>query len=319
MTHFLDPVILFFILGVASGLLKSDLKIPKAIYVTLSAYLLLSIGIKGGIELSHSQLSSIALPAVGTVAIGILITLLAKVILQYGWRFSPRDSIAIATHYGSVSAVTFAVVQTYLEAKAVPFETYMTVLLVLLEVPAIIVGVSLSTLLPDRRKKLNIRKFLHDVFLGKSILLMVGGLFIGMYIGFSHQDQLNSFFIDLFKGFLAIFMLEMGVVTSDRIADLKKVGIRLILFGLTMPLLAAFIGIVIGYVAGLSLGGTVVLATLAASASYIAAPAAVRTAIPDANPTLYLTAALGVTFPFNIIFGIQLYHSMTVWWYGLMG
>lgn len=319
MASFLDPVILFFILGVASGLLKSDLKIPKAIYVTLSAYLLLSIGIKGGIELSHSTFSSIVWPAIGTVSIGIGITLLANQLLRRVWGFDAKDSVAIATHYGSVSAVTFAVVLTYLETKGVFFESYMTVLLVLLEIPAIVVGVGMSAVLPDRKKALNVKRFLHDVFLGKSILLLVGGLGIGLFIGYSHNDQLNFFFIDLFKGFLAIFMLEMGVVTAERIEDLKKVGLKLILFGLIMPLIAACIGILVGYYTGLSMGGTVVLATLAASSSYIAAPAAIRVAIPEANPTLYLTASLGVTFPFNIIIGIQLYHGMTSWWYGLMG
>lgn len=319
MSSFLDPVILFFILGVASGVLKSDLKIPKAIYVTLSAYLLLSIGIKGGIELSHSEITSVALPALGTVGIGILITLLANQLLRRIWRFSPKDSVAIATHYGSVSAVTFAVVLTFLETKGVFFEPYMTVLLVLLEIPAIVVGVGMSAVLPDRKKALNVKRFLHDVFLGKSILLLVGGLGIGLFIGYSQNDQLNFFFLDLFKGFLAIFMLEMGVVTAERLEDLKKVGLKLIVFGLVMPLISACLGILVGYYTGLSLGGTVVLTTLAASSSYIAAPAAIRVAIPEANPTLYLTASLGITFPFNIIIGIQLYHAMTTWFYGMMG
>lgn len=318
MSSFLDPVILFFILGVASGILKSDLKIPKAIYVTLSAYLLLSIGIKGGIELSHSEIASVALPAFGTVAIGVFITLLARFLLLKVWRFSPKDSVAIATHYGSVSAVTFAVVLTFLETKGIFFESYMTVLLVLLEVPAIVVGVGMTAFLPDRKKSLNTKGLLHHIFLGKSILLLVGGLGIGLYIGYSNNDQLNFFFLDLFKGFLAIFMLEMGVVTAERLEYLKKVGAKLILFGLVMPLISACLGIAVGYFTGLSMGGTIVLSTLAASSSYIAAPAAIRVAIPEASPTLYLTASLGITFPFNIIIGIQLYHIMTQWFYGIM-
>lgn len=308
----MDPVILFFILGAIGGLAKSDLKVPPAFYDTLGIILLLSIGIKGGIELSHSELQKVWLPGIGTIILGIVTTLLSYLLLSAVYRFDTKNAIAIATHYGSVSAVTFAVVLSYTESKGIPAEQFMTVILVLLEAPAIIVGVAMSGLL-EKGRRIKKRKLLHEVFVSKSILLLIGGLLIGSYIGYSGNEQLDFFFIDLFKGFLAIFMLEMGLIAASRFGDLKKVGAKLIIFGVTMPLISAVLGIIMGKFTGLSEGGTLVACTLAASASYIAAPAAIRIALPEANPTLYLTASLAITFPFNIILGIPLYYQMVQW------
>lgn len=311
----LDPVILFFILGAIGGLSKSDLRIPESFYEVLSIYLLLSIGIKGGIELSHSNLSTVVAPAIGTILLGGIITVIAYLILDYVLDFKKKNAIAIATHYGSVSAVTFAVVLSYLENLGVKYEEFMTVLLVLLETPAIIVGVFMARVLGNQEagKKFKKRQVFHEVFVSKSILLMLGGLGIGIYIGYSENTQLNTFFLGLFKGFLAIFMLQMGIVASSRIADLKQAGLQLIIFGVTMPLISAMLGIFTAWICGLGMGGATILATLAASASYIAAPAAVKIAIPEANLTYCLTASLGITFPFNIIFGIPLYYSVINW------
>jgi len=311
----LDPVILFFILGALGGLFKSDLKIPDSFYETLSIYLLLSIGLKGGLELSHSNLSEVILPAIGTISLGIMITLIAFLILKNALKFAKKNAIAIAIHYGSVSAVTFAVVLSYLDNIDVKYEEFMTVLLVLLEAPAIIVGVFMARLLDNKKKGKSFKKreLLHEVFVSKSILLMLGGMGIGIYMGNSGNQELTTFFLDLFKGFLAIFMLQMGIVASSRIADLSKAGLQLIIFGLTMPFISASLGILTGYLCGLSVGGTTVLATLAASASYIAAPAAVKIALPEANLTYCLTASLGITFPFNIVFGIPIYFSLVNW------
>lgn len=311
----LDPVILFFILGAIGGLSKSDLRIPESFYEVLSIYLLLSIGIKGGIELSHSNLSTVVTPAIGTILLGAIITIIAYFILDYVLDFKKKNAIAIATHYGSVSAVTFAVVLSYLENLNVKYEEFMTVLLVLLETPAIIVGVFMARVIGNKEegKKFKKRQVFHEVFVSKSILLMLGGLGIGIYIGYSENTQLNTFFLGLFKGFLAIFMLQMGIVASTRIADLKKAGLQLIIFGIGMPLISAMLGIFTGWICGLGIGGTTILATLAASASYIAAPAAIKIAIPKANLTYCLTASLGITFPFNIIFGIPLYYTMINW------
>lgn len=310
MKTFLDPVVLFFLLGALAGISKSDLRIPNSFYATLSIYLLLSIGIKGGIELYHSQPGNFLLPMVGTLVLGVLITLLAKFILEKIGKFDTDNAIAIAAHYGSVSAVTFAVVLSFLKDKGIAYDNYMTVLLVMLEVPAIAVGVFLSKL-RNRGSTGGFGRLVHEVFMGKSILLLVGGLVIGFVIGYTDNKQINFFFFDLFKGFLAIFMLEMGIVASERFGDLKRVGLFLIGFGILMPVISATLGILIGLLTGLSEGGTIVLATMAASASYIAAPTAMRIAIPEANATYSITAALGITFPFNILFGIHIYHAIT--------
>ncbi|MBY0434202.1 MAG: sodium-dependent bicarbonate transport family permease [Cyclobacteriaceae bacterium] len=191
----------------------------------------------------------------------------------------------------------------------------MTVLLVLLETPAIAAGVAMAKI-QAFKQEMNWKKLLNEIFLGKSVLLLTGGLAIGCFTAYTGNKQLNFFFFDLFKGFLAIFMLEMGIVASQRFGDLKKVGLFLIGFSIVMPILSASLGIVMGLITGLSMGGTVVLATMAASASYIAAPAAMRIALPEANPTYSLTAALGITFPFNVVLGIQLYHWMTTLVFG---
>jgi hypothetical protein len=306
--NFLDPVVLFFILGVIAQLVKSDLKIPDDFYNTISIYLLLAIGIKGGIELYKSGIELVIYAGIGTIILGPLITFLAFSILRFIIKFNKIDSIAIAAHYGSCSAVTFAVVTDYLRSLLIPYEEFSTVLLVLFEIPGIAAAILLAKI--DTRSRFNVKSLLHDVFLGKSILLLVGGLFIGFLIGFTETKQLNFFFIDLFKGFLALFMLQMGIITAKRLGDLKKVGSSLLIFGIVFPIIAAVLGIITGIICGLSPGGAIILATLAASASYIAAPAAVQIVLPTANPTLYLTLSLGITFPFNILIGIPLYTFM---------
>jgi uncharacterized protein len=305
----LDPVVLFFLLGAIAGLAKSDLKVPESFYNVLSIYLLLAIGIKGGIELHHTGINAIIIPCIGAVTLGTVITLSIYVIGTKIFKFSGEDAAALAAHYGSVSAVTFAVVISFLKQHQVSYEGYMTVMLVMMEIPAIVVAIGIY-IMKNRTTLSNPLKLAHEIFMGKSVLLLTGGLIIGVFIEVTGNRQMNIFFFDLFKGFLAIFMLEMGIVASANMSDLRKAGIKILVFGILMPLFSASIGILFGYMIGLSVGGTTILATMAASASYIAAPAAVRIAIPKANPSVYLTAALGITFPFNLIFGINIYHQL---------
>lgn len=307
----LDPVVCFFLLGALAGLVRSDLKVPLAFYNTLSIYLLLSIGIKGGIELYKADFSQIFFPALVTVFLGIIITSLAFFILSRILNFNRANAAAIAAHYGTVSAVTFAVVNSYLHDLNFEYEEFMTVLLVFLEIPGIATAIFIYKTGNNKTEKTQWGKLFHEIMFGKSMLLLIGGLFIGMITAFTGNKQLNFFFFDLFKGFLSIFMLEMGIVASARFADLRKVGIRLVGFGILMPILSASLGVFAGLLCGLSEGGTVILATMAASASYIAAPAAMKMAVPEANSTYYLTAALGVTFPFNLVIGIPLYVKLT--------
>ena len=257
MKAILDPVVLFFILGAVAGLLKSDLRVPQSFYNTISLYLLISIGIKGGIELYHSDADSVVIPILATLLLGVIITNLAKFMLDKTNKFNAADAISIATHYGSVSAVTFAVVISYVKSQGIAYENYMTVLLVMLEIPAIITGVILAAKASNKANN-NIGVIIKEVFLGKSILLIVGGILIGYTVGYTDNKQINFFFFDLFKGFLCLFMLEMGIITSERIKDLKKVGLTLIAFGVVMPLISATLGILTGVFCGLSQGGTTI-------------------------------------------------------------
>ena len=312
----MDPVILFFILGFIACLVKSDLRIPQSFYNVLSIYLLLSIGIKGGIELYKTDFDKVILPILGTLLLGTVITLVAFLILKKILKFNLDDAAAIAMHYGSVSAVTFAVVTSYMNSKQIPYEEFMTVLLVMLEVPAIAVALIIFNY-SRKSKETKFADIFHEIIFGKSMMLLLGGLIIGAFISYSGNKQLNFFFLDLFKGFLAIFMLEMGVITAERFSDLKKIGIKLIAFGLIMPLISFSIGMFMAKFLHLSMGGAIVLGTMAASASYIAAPTAARISIPNANPTYYLSAALGVTFPFNIILGIPIYTQIVKWFYSI--
>ena len=312
----MDPVILFFLLGFIACLVKSDLRIPQSFYNVLSIYLLLSIGIKGGIELYKTDFDKVILPILGTLLLGTVITLVAFLILKKILKFNLDDAAAIAMHYGSVSAVTFAVVTSYMNSKQIPYEEFMTVLLVMLEVPAIAVALIIFNY-SRKSKETKFADIFHEIIFGKSMMLLLGGLIIGAFISYSGNKQLNFFFLDLFKGFLAIFMLEMGVITAERFSDLKKIGIKLIAFGLIMPLISFSIGMFMAKFLHLSMGGAIVLGTMAASASYIAAPTAARISIPNANPTYYLSAALGVTFPFNIILGIPIYTQIVKWFYSI--
>jgi uncharacterized protein len=308
----MDPVVLFFLLGIIARLLKSDLKLPDALYETLSIYLLLAIGLKGGVELAKHPVAMVAPQAIAVIAMGLVLPLLAYPVLRFLGKFNTFDSAAIAAHYGSVSVVTFAVGLAFVTKQGVPFEEYMPLFVALLEVPGIVVGILLARTLAqgNARKKIQWGALAHEIFLGKSVVLLVGGLLIGWFAGPQGIDPMRGLFFDLFKGVLALFLLEMGLVAASRVADLKRAGPFLIVFGIVTPMVFSVIGAALGHLIGLSLGGTTLLAILAASASYIAAPAALRIALPEANPTLSIGAALGITFPFNLTLGIPLYFEI---------
>lgn len=301
----LEPVILFFLLGALAGFVRSDLRIPGVLYESLSIFLLLAIGLKGGVELSRHPLASVALPALVVVVSGAMIPLVAYPVLRRLGGLSRADAGSIAGHYGSVSVVTFAVGATYLTRLGQEAEGYMTVLLVLLEFPALVIGVLLA-----RRGEPGAPwgRVLHEVFAGKSIVLLLGGLAIGWIAGPGGIVPLDRLFFDLFKGVLAFFLLELGLVAASRFGELRRAGWFLVVFATVMPLFSAGLGLATGALLGMSVGGVTLLATLYASASYIAAPAAMRLAVPQANPALSIGAALGITFPFNLVVGIPLYH-----------
>ena len=266
---------------------------------------MLAIGLKGGVELARQSLPELIVPALIVVGIGALLPLIAFPVLQRLGKLSRADAASVAAHYGSVSVVTFAVGAAYLANLGQDYEGYMVVFLVLLEFPALMIGVWLAKRGQDDS---SMGKVLHEVFAGKSIVLLVGGLLIGWLAGADGLKPLDRVFFDLFKGLLAIFLLEMGLVAASRIGDLKRAGAFLIGFAVVMPLFAGTLGALTASLIGLSVGGAALLATLYASASYIAAPAAMRIAVPEANPALSIGAALGITFPFNLVIGIPIYY-----------
>lgn len=235
-------------------------------------------------------------------------------------RFGQIDAAALAAHYGSVSAVTFIAATQFATSMNAKPEGFMPTLLTLLESPGIHIALAIGALKkaklsakdPSLPKK-SMASIFHEILTARSMILLVGGLMIGLLMGAHHYDEIKPFFETGFKGALVLFLLEMGIIAGSRIADLKKVGIPLTVLGIILPLLHGTLGVLLGHWAGLSIGGQTVLAAMAASASYIAAPPAVRMTLPEANPTYYLTASLVITFPFNLIVGIPLYYQMALW------
>jgi hypothetical protein len=301
----IDPVVLFFALGVAARLARSDLRLPEALYETLSVYLLLAIGLKGGAELARQSIAAIAPVALAGIALSALLPLLAYPVLRVAGRLARPDAASIAAHYGSVSVVTFAVAQSVLGRAGVEVEPQMAVLVALMEAPGIVVGILLA-----KRGDLGAvgwGRLAHETLFGKAVYLLLGGLLIGVIAGPDGLAPVKPLFGDLFKGVLCLFLLEMGLVAGSRLADLRRAGPFLIAFGLVTPLVFASIGLAVGAALGLTVGSVALLATLCASASYIAAPTAMRIAVPQANPALSIGAALGVTFPFNVTIGVPLY------------
>ncbi len=311
-----DPVILFFLLGLIAGLLRSELRLPAALYEFVTILLLLTIGLKGGVELAKQPFAMLLPQMVAVVVMGVLLALVAFPILRLLGRFSRADAASIAAHYGSVSVGTYAVAVAYLASREVGFEEHMPLLLVMLEVPAILVGIVLARGVSRETRWGSVA---HEVFLGKGIVLLVGGLLIGWIAGPAGVVSIEPLFFDLFKGILALFLLEMGLITAAQAGSLRRYGLFLVAFGIGMPLLSAVVGSALGWALGLSIGGTMMLATMAASASYIAVPAAMRISVPEANPTLSLAASLGVTFPFNVLAGIPLYHALAERMHALLG
>jgi hypothetical protein len=312
----LDPVILFFVLGVLARLARSDLRLPEALYETLSIYLLLAIGLKGGAQLAVQPLTELWPLAMAAVTVSALVPLALYPVLLGAVRLAPADAASIAAHYGSVSVVTFAVAQSALARAGLQPEAYLAMLVALMEAPGIVVGVMLARRAGVSGTGMHPAAagsgsgwlaLLHEVVFGKAIVLLLGGISIGWIVGPQALAPLDPLFVGLFKGVLALFLLELGLVAGGRLHDLRRAGPRLLAFGLLAPPVLGTVGALVGAGLGLSAAGIATLATLTASASYIAAPTAMRIAVPQANPSLSIGLALGVTFPFNVLIGIPLY------------
>ena len=314
----IDISIAFFLLGVFAALVRSDIQFPKALYQSLILFLMLAIGLKGGVALAdHASIQLIG-QSFFVLLYGLMLPCIAFPLLYYFGGLPRHDSASIAAHYGSVSVGTYAVAVAYLEAMDIPYEAYMPLFVVLLEMPAIIVGIALAKRsLSGGEEAEGSKKLLHEIFFNQGMVLMTGGLIIG-FIGGERTESIAPFFFTLFNGVLALFLLQMGITAASRLAEIKRLGSFMLAFGVAMPITGGFLGCLLGIAMGLSSGGAILMAVLGASASYIAVPAAMQVVLPNANHSLSIGASLGITFPFNVLIGIPTYTVLTLWALGEM-
>ena len=330
LNNLVDPAILFFFFGLLAAGVKSNLEIPAPIAKFFSLYLLIAIGFKGGVALSASGFTSTALIGIGAALImAVLVPAYSFMILRK--RTNPYNAASIAATYGSISAVTFIAAQQFLTKNEVDFGGYMTVAMVLMESPAIIMAVLLATLVRKKQaqeeaalaganpnmaapaasgNQVSIKEVLHEAFTDGAHLLLIGSLVIGYITGDAGKDMMAPFTSEIFKGILAFFLLEMGLLVARQLRQTGELSKFLMGFALIMPMFNAGVAIFIAYLFGMSIGDTVLLAVLAASGSYIVVPAICRYAIPEAKPGVYFSMSLAFTFPFNIVIGIPLYYAV---------
>lgn len=326
LSNLLIPAVLFFALGFFAKVIRSDLKFPLDLAKMLSIYLLVAIGLHGGYELGKADLGTAINAMVWAIVLGLVLPIIGYALLLLTRKVDHLNAAAIAAHYGSVSAGTFLTAIAYLDNLGIQYTSYPLIMLALMESPAIIIGIllaswsrqrvmtdasSASAALQGSGDAPSMKKLLHEGLTNGSVVLLIGSMAIGAISNSSAMNKLYPFMNDIFMGALCLFLLEMGMEAARRIREFKKVGAVLIIFGLSMPVIGGVIGASVGYYAlGFDIGGITLVAVLGASASYIAVPPAMRLAVPEANPSFYLTLALGITFPFNVLFGIPLYHYL---------
>ena len=321
MQNFLDPAILFFVFGLFAGLARSNLEIPQPISRFLALYLLMALGLKGGFALNESGLTSEVAISLGTAM------LLAVLVPMIGYHFLRRfvsgfDAAAVAATYGSVSAVTYITATQYMETHGYPFGAHMAAAMALMESPAIIMAVVLANMLrrehasgaPEHRAPAAahtpLGKILHESFTDGAQLLLLGSMAVGLVTGEAGKSVMAPFSVDLFKGMLSFFLLDMGLMAARNVGELRGKSPLLMAYGIAGPIVHAGIALGLCLLFGIGPGDGALLMVLAASASYIAVPAVLRFAIPEANPSLYFGLSLGLTFPLNILLGIPLYVSV---------
>lgn len=302
----IDAVIAFFILGIICQLVGAKLAFPEGLYKTLSMFLMIAIGLKGGLALQEHVDPALIKMSFAVGAFGFILPLIAFPILRYFGQLDRINAGAIAAHYGSVSVATYAVAVALLEAQNIAYEAYFPLFVVLLEMPAIVVGLILAK---GSIKIINAEFIKKELIANQSLLLMMGSLLIG-FIGGSSVEKLSPFFIELFSGVLALFLLKMGLIAGEQISSLKKNSLFLISFGILMPMLGGLAGTGLGLALGLSSGGIALMAVLGASASYIAVPAAMKQSLPEANAGMSIAASLGITFPFNVLIGVPFFIAL---------
>ena len=322
-SNLLTPIVLFFIFGIIAARIKSDLKIPDAISEFLPIYLLAAIGLHGGIEMRNTGFETMLVPMLVAIGLSLLFTLNHYQILRHLGKFNLFDSYALASTYGAVGAVTFSVGLSFLKNQGVTSEGFLAAVLAVLEPVAFILAIFLTNIAVSKQiktkkesigeigdseiemgiseTKTNLKQVLHESITGKAIVILLGSIIIGYMIGEEGFSSISIVFDELFTGAIVIFLIEMGIIAGQRLDDIKKVGIFLIAFSIILPTFNGIVGVLVATAIGLSLGGSVMFGLLLASASFIAAPAVLRHAIPQAKPSLYITSALGITFPYNII------------------
>lgn len=298
------PAVLCFVLGVLAVAVRGDLRLPEQAGSLISVYLLLAIGLKGGVRLKEASIDDLWAPLLATLALGVITPAVAFVAGRTFVGLRSVDAAALAAHFGSVSAVTFTAADSVARIADPTTEGFLPALVAVLEVPGIVIALVIARRASGSTR---LRATVHEVFTGKSVLLLIGGLVIGAVASDSTSSKVEPFFIGLFPGMLCLFLLDLGTAAGARLGQLRAAGWRLIALAVVLPVLFGSLGVGLGTLSGLSAGGAAVLGAMAASASYIAAPAAVRVALPDADVGLCLGIAIGVTFPFNLVVGIPLY------------
>jgi hypothetical protein len=305
----IDVVAAFFILGAVAHLLRADIRFPAGLYQGLTLFLLVAIGLKGGIALRQHADLSLVTQSLAVILFGLALPIIAFPLLARIGQLSRDNAASIAAHYGSVSVGTYAVAVAMLESRGIAYEAYFPLFVVLLEMPAIAIGLALA-----RKQDGSTQggKLLHEIFCNQGVVLMSGALLIGYWAG-DGVATIMPLFGELFHGALALFLLEMGLVAASRLPDIRRMAPFMSAFGVLMPLIGASLGGLLAFSLGFSTGGIALLAALGGSASYIAVPAVMRVALPDANHGLSIAASLGITFPFNVLVGIPLYISGAAW------
>lgn len=314
--NLLSPIVLFFVLGLAAALARSDLNIPEPFAKALSLYLMLAIGFKGGAEVARAGLdSTLLLLILAGIVLSFVIPAIAFSILRVASPLPRVDAAAVAAHYGSISIVTFIAASEFLRSQAITFEGYLVAVAAAMEAPAILTGIWLAQRgrrdNADNGRASRSMPSMREILFNGSIVMLVGAFIIGWITGEDGLETMAPFVVDPFKGVLALFLLDMGLIAGRGLrSSLRLMGLRTILFGIYMPLISAVIATGVVMLLGLSTGSGALLITLAASASYIAVPAAMRIALPEAKPAIYATMSLGITFPFNLAVGIPLYAAL---------
>ena len=352
-SNLLTPIILFFLFGIIAARIKSDLKIPEAISEFLPIYLLAAIGLHGGIEMRNTGFENMLIPMLVAIGLSLLFTLNHYQILRRLGKFNIFDAYALASTYGAVGAVTFSVGLSFLKNQGVSSEGYLAAILAVLEPVAFILAIFLTNMAVSKQinakrqsfvgnsdddnddddddantvdvqlgladTRANLSQVLRESVTGKAIVILLGSIIIGYIIGKEGFDSIRIVFDEMFTGAIVIFMIEMGIIAGQRLDDIRKVGVFLVTFSILLPTFNGIIGVIVATVLGLSLGGAVMFGLLLASASFIAAPAVLRHAIPQAKPSLYITSALGITFPYNIIVLLPVMFSASSFLHGAEG